>query len=175
MNKSTKGAIAAGAAAALLLGGAGSLAYWNAEGSIAGGSITAGALKLTNPTTGEWTLNGDEVTNIDNVRVVPGDELVYTGSWTIVATGDNLAADVDVTGFDASGDLADFVDLTDSYLVNSLPATNDRITSANNGQTLAATVTVDFPWGGTGADRNDSQTLSLDLDDVKVALTQVQQ
>ena len=34
MKKSTKGAVAAGAAAVLLMGGAGSLAYWTASGTI---------------------------------------------------------------------------------------------------------------------------------------------
>lgn len=37
MRKTTKGALAAGAAAALLIGGAGTLAYWAAEDSADGG------------------------------------------------------------------------------------------------------------------------------------------
>lgn len=172
MNKSTKGAIAAGAAAVLLLGGAGSLAYWNAEGDIAGGTIAAGELKLTDPTPGAWTLNGDPVTNLSTVRVVPGDELEYTASWEIAATGDNLKAAVDVTGFSASGSLASAVTLTDTYLVGGSAPAGNEITSADDGETLAATIGVDFPFG-TSAD-NATQTLSLDLSDVKVALTQVQ-
>ncbi|MET1132446.1 MAG: alternate-type signal peptide domain-containing protein [Aeromicrobium sp.] len=172
MNKSTKGAIAAGAAAVLLLGGAGSLAYWNAEGDIAGGTITAGELKLTDPTTGAWTLNGDPVTDVSSVRVVPGDELEYTASWDITATGDNLTAAVDVTGFSASGALASAVTLTDTYLVGGSAPVDDEITSDDDGETLDATIGLDFDFG-TSAD-NTSQTLSLDLSDVKVALTQVQ-
>ena len=44
MKKSTKGAVAAAAAGVLLLGGAGSLAYWTADGAADGGSITAGGI-----------------------------------------------------------------------------------------------------------------------------------
>ncbi|MFO6453835.1 MULTISPECIES: alternate-type signal peptide domain-containing protein [unclassified Aeromicrobium] len=172
MNKSTKGAIAAGAAAVLMLGGAGSLAYWNAEGDIAGGSITAGELKLTDPTPGAWTLNGSPVTSLSSVKVVPGDELEYTAGWDITATGDNLKAVVDVTGFNASGSLASAVTLTDTYLVGGTAPAGNQITSADDGETLAATLNVDFPFG-TSAD-NSTQTLTLDLSDVKVALTQVQ-
>lgn len=171
MNKSTKGSIAAASAAVLLLGGAGTLAFWNAEGDIAGGSITSGELKLTDPTAGGWTLNGTVVPDVANVKVVPGDTLEYTGGWTIVATGDNLRADVDVTGFDASGDLASHITLTDSYLVGGTAPAGDQITSANDGDALAATVTVDFPFG-EAAD-NTSQALNLNLAGVKVALTQV--
>lgn len=172
MNKSTKGAIAATAAATLLLGGAGSLAYWNAEGNIAGGSITSGELKLTAPTTGAWTLNGSAVANLSTVKIVPGDKLVYNAGWTIKATGQNLKADVDVTGVSASGALASKVTITDTYLVGTTAPVNDRITSADDGKALAATVTVDLPFGTT-AD-NTSQALSLDLTNVKVTLKQAQ-
>ena len=41
MNRTTKGAIAAGAAAVLLLGGAGSLAYWSDCQDAAGGTINS--------------------------------------------------------------------------------------------------------------------------------------
>ena len=170
MNKSTKGAIAASAAAALLLGGAGSLAYWNAEGNIAGGTITAGELKLTNPAAGVWTLNGTSVTDVAAVKIVPGDTLVYTGEWTIKATGQNLKADVDVTGLQASGALASKLTITDSYLVGATAPTNDRITSADDAKKLKATVTVALPYGTT-AD-NTSQALSMSLADVKVTLKQ---
>ena len=52
MKKSTKGAVAAGAAAVLLLGGAGTLAFWNADGTAEGGTLTAGTLELTDLTCG---------------------------------------------------------------------------------------------------------------------------
>lgn len=168
MNKSTKGAVAAGAAAVLLLGGAGTLAYWNAEGDIAGGSIESGELKLTAADTGSWTLNSAPVADISAVLVVPGDELEYTGTWTIVATGDNLQADLTVTNPTSSGGLAPFVTVTPAFTVDA--ATVTSITDANDGDTLAATVDVDFPFGG--AVDNASQAQTLDLTGVSVTLTQ---
>ncbi len=55
MNRSTKGAIAAAAAAVLLLGGAGSLAYWSADGEVGGDTITSGSFTLTAlPTADGW-------------------------------------------------------------------------------------------------------------------------
>ncbi|MBM4653639.1 alternate-type signal peptide domain-containing protein [Rhodococcus hoagii] len=47
MNKKTKGAIAAGAAAVLLAGGAGTMAAWNSSASLPSATITAGELKVT--------------------------------------------------------------------------------------------------------------------------------
>ncbi len=47
MNKTTKGALAASAAAVLLLGGAGSLAYWSDAETIQGGDVTAATCRWT--------------------------------------------------------------------------------------------------------------------------------
>lgn len=168
MNKSTKGAIAAGAAAVLLLGGAGSLAYWNADGNLAGGSITAGELKLTAANTGSWTLNGSAVTDIAAVRVVPGDELVYTGTWTIVATGDNLQADLTTTAPTASGGLASSITTDATFEVDDASVTT--ITDDNDGDLVSATIEVDFPFG-SAAD-NGSQGQTLNLTSAGVVLTQ---
>lgn len=171
MKTSTKGAVAAGAAAVLLMGGAGSLAYWTASGTITGGSVTSGHLKLEADDTGTWELNGSPVSSISTVRIVPGDELVFTGSYTIDAAGDNLQADVAVTGATESGALAAYVDTDLDYTVDGNAATS--ITEANDGDTLEATVTVDFPFG-TAADNasNVAGGLSLNLANVAVTLTQ---
>lgn len=170
MKKSTKGAIAAASAAALLLGGAGSLAYWNATGTINGGSVTSGHLKLEADDTGTWELNGVEVDPISDVRIVPGDTLEFTGSYTIDAAGDNLQADVTVTGATESGPLAAYVDTDLDYTVEGAAATT--ITEDNDGDTLEAVVTVDFPWGTLDNDSNVTGGLSLDLANIAVTLTQ---
>lgn len=47
MNKTTKGALAAGAAGILLLGGAGSYALWSDAETVQGGTITAGNLDIS--------------------------------------------------------------------------------------------------------------------------------
>lgn len=170
MKKSTKGAVAAGAAAVLLMGGAGSLAYWTATGSITGGSVNSGHLKLDADDAGSWELNGNPVSAISTVRIVPGDELVFTGSYTIDAAGDNLQADVAVTGATESGTLAPYVDTTLAFTVDGATATS--ITEANDGDTLEATVTVDFPIGTAANNASNVAGLSITLADVAVTLTQ---
>jgi len=172
MKKSTKGALAAGAAAALLLGGAGSLAYWTADGVITGGSVTSGHLKLDADAPGSWSLNGTPVADISAVLIVPGDELEFTGSYTIDAAGDNLQADVTVTGGAASGDLAAHLTTpTVEYTVDGATATS--ITEDNDGDTLEATVSFGFPFGATANNAsNVAGGLTVDLANLAVTLTQ---
>ena len=105
MNKLVKGSIAGAAGIILLMGGAGSLAYWN-DSATAGpasgsNSITAGTLTVTAVNAGAWTkgfynasnvLVGSvgAVANLSAVRIVPGNRLVYTQQFNIVGTGDDL-------------------------------------------------------------------------------------
>ena len=100
MNKLVKGAVATAAGVALLMGGAGTFAYWNDSVGITGGTITAGNLVVTDatPLSGVWTVlkNGTgtatTITNIATFVASPGDKFTYTKSVTITATGDNLTA-----------------------------------------------------------------------------------
>ena len=56
MNKLTKGAVAAAAAIALLLGGAGTFATWNASSAVADAGITAGTLSIASgAVAGTWS------------------------------------------------------------------------------------------------------------------------
>ncbi|CAM2932182.1 alternate-type signal peptide domain-containing protein [Prescottella defluvii] len=95
MNKKTKGAIAAGAAALLLAGGAGTFAAWNDTETLDGGTITAGKLQFTGTTTGTWyedaATEGNEV-DLETFKIVPGDVLVYKATTTFIAEGTNLNA-----------------------------------------------------------------------------------
>ena len=79
MNKTTKGSLAAGAAAVLLLGGAGSLAYWTDAASIDGGSITSGTLTLDAGTCAGWTYSDGAAGAGKTVELfVPGDLVTNT-------------------------------------------------------------------------------------------------
>ncbi|MBY4129701.1 alternate-type signal peptide domain-containing protein [Rhodococcus fascians] len=99
MNKATKGAVAAGAAAVLLLGGLGSLAVWNDSETLGGGTITSGDLRLTLV---ENSVNWQDVSydvtpvdiNIDTFRIVPGDTVAYTADFLVEAEGENLTANL---------------------------------------------------------------------------------
>src|SRR6478735_10550895 len=107
MKKSTKGALAAGAAASLLLGGAGSLAYWTSTGTIDGTSISSGHLKLVSPSCDGWKLD-NETTAFDPAadQIVPGDVLTQVCHYTVDAKGKHILAKFDVTSaaWDASSD-----------------------------------------------------------------------
>jgi alternate signal-mediated exported protein len=165
MQKTTKSAVAAAAAGLLLVGGAGSLAYWNATGSVAGGGIQSGKLALTNPGPQTWTLNGKPFTGD---AIVPGDELTMSGTFEIEAVGQDLAATVLVTGAGATGSLAPYVQAGVVPTIDGNLVT--EVTSADDGKTLDVTATIDFPFGSTVD--NTSQAKKLDLSDVAITLTQ---
>ena len=90
MNKNIKGAVAIAAGVVLLMGGAGSLAYWNDTQSVASAAgVNAGTLSAT-AGTGGWTKgfydnSGNVITAPASVSpgstlVVPGNRLVYQQS-----------------------------------------------------------------------------------------------
>lgn len=90
MKKTTKGALAAGAAAVLLLGGAGTIAYWTAEATVEAGSLEAGSMTLSDVACGEtWQEDGADV-----ALIVPGDTLRKTCTGTLVLEGDHIGATV---------------------------------------------------------------------------------
>lgn len=90
MKKTTKGAVAAGGAAVLLLGGAGTLAFWNATKTVDAGSISSGSFTLTNVTCdADWSEGGDTIT-----LLVPGDTVTKSCSGTLTLTGEHIGATV---------------------------------------------------------------------------------
>lgn len=175
MNKTTKGAVAVGAAAVILLGGAGSLAFWNDSVAVPGGAVNSGKLTLDPVAPGQWTLNGTTVANPQAVVLVPGDELAYAGTFVIGAAGDNLEATVDVSGGAAAGDLTNYVDTTVAYAFTGEPGTPvpAAITEENDGDEIDVAVTIDFPFDeNNGVADNDSQTKTLNLSEIAIVLTQ---
>jgi alternate signal-mediated exported protein len=171
MKKSTKGALAASAAAILLLGGAGSLAYWNASQDVGGVGIASGELKLSAPDCGTgWTLEGGDAFT-GSSEIVPGDTLTKVCSFTVTASGDHLAADLaaDTAAFASANDLTSELTVGATFEIagDPIPA---QITSANDGDVIVATVTVGFD--GPGA-TNDSQALTATLDAITITAQQV--
>lgn len=81
MNKFVKGSVAAGAGLVLLLGGAGSLAYWNTSTDLGASAINAGTLDISS-STGAWSSTIAEW--------VPGDASTYSTTLTVTAEGDNI-------------------------------------------------------------------------------------
>lgn len=181
MKKSTKGALAAAAAGALLLGGAGSLAYWNDSQTVTGGSIKSGTLSLTQETgqvCSDWTLDsaGGSTTYVPGTTlVVPGDVITKTCDYTVNATGAHLAATLGIAASAITGDpaLAGALSPTATYTLDGTPVANGAsITSANDGKVLSATIKVTFVSTTSGT---TAQGETAALNDVAVTLTQSHQ
>ncbi|GEP34097.1 hypothetical protein NSZ01_18650 [Nocardioides szechwanensis] len=100
MNKATKGALAAVAGGSLLLGGAGTLAYWTGTADVDGGSINSGKLTLSAPVcnvvtdaeTHNWQYDGGSAFTIGTSKVVPGDTINKVCKMTLVIEGDHVGA-----------------------------------------------------------------------------------
>ena len=190
MNKLAKGAIAGAAGVVLLLGGAGTFAFWNSTANVAGGTIVAGNLLVENTGgAGVWTDQNGVTVNIATYRIVPGDTLTYTDDLTVTAIGDNLEATLDF----AEGSIAPTVpgDAEDEalagYLEDSaeLDATGTGISGASPTYTIVAgaagvtqvvtvTVELDFPFGAVAGAENDAKLGSVNLSNMAVTLTQTQ-
>lgn len=102
MNRKTKGALAVGAGAILLLGGAGSFALWSDEAPVGGDAIQTGDLQLDCGSAGAWTdVSPDGIvggTAVDPATdlMVPGDWWKFANTCTVVVTGKNMRAEISV-------------------------------------------------------------------------------
>lgn len=142
MKKNTKGAIALGAAAMLLAGGAGTYAAWSDEASLGGGTVTAGQLKITPTSTGAWTW-GDDTTFVPGTdRIVPGDTVKYSAAYQLDVEGKNLVASLTPALGGVSGGLVDYLDVNATTSTPGITLSN--ITSADDGKTINVTTTITF-------------------------------
>lgn len=206
MNKVAKGTVAAAAGVILLMGGAGSLAYWNDSASLGGNgqTISAGQLDITAVNAGAWTKGfynnaGTQVVapaavaDLSAVRVVPGNRLVYTQTFNVTASGDDLWFTISNTaGTVAPANATDTEDqalaaqinastLPNKFTVGSVTGGNVvsatspntyRVTSNTGGpSTITVTWTVDFPFGASAV--NTAQLGAVTLSTGAVTLTQV--
>ena len=170
MQKTTKGALAAVAAATLLLSGGTTLAFWSDAESVAGGTIGSGKLQLGTPDCGTgWILDGG--TTYTNQLLVPGDTLSKVCTIDLVAAGDHLGADlaVGVPSWAASNGLSDELDASAVFTVNG--ATTTSVTSADDTGTDEIEATVSVVFDGPAA-TNGSQDLTAVLNAVSVTATQ---
>ena len=170
MKKSTKGAYAATAAAVLLLGGAGTLAYWNDTTTVAGGEIESGVLWLGNPDCGQgWTLDGGDV--FTTQLLVRGDTLTKVCTIDLVAEGEHLGADLalDTPAWEATNPLTNQLTASATFRVNA--AAKTHITSADDTGVDEVEATVSVVFAGPAA-TNASQGLLATLDEINLVATQ---
>lgn len=166
MKKSTKGAVAAGAAAVLLLGGAGSLAYWTDTATVNGGTLSSGSIEL-----GAVALDGWKHVEDDSpvTKIVPGDEIYNDFSTTLTLVGDHIGAtiEIDDAAFGTSPLAAELepgdVTLTD--------AAGDPLSSVDTEgvHDVDGKIVVSFPYGAaTNASQSGTAILdALTLDAVQ--------
>ncbi|HWI44213.1 MAG TPA: alternate-type signal peptide domain-containing protein [Nocardioides sp.] len=175
MKKTTKGAVAAATGGALLLGGAGTLAFWSDSKDVGGGAIDSGTLSLTQETgqtCSAWTLDGGDAYTPGTTLVVPGDAITRSCTYTVNATGEHLAADLGIesTSITGGNDLADSLVPAATYTLDGVAAVDgDQITAANDGDVLVATISVTFDSAVTGL---TAQNESAALEDITISLQQ---
>ncbi|WP_309648789.1 alternate-type signal peptide domain-containing protein [Nocardioides sp.] len=185
MHKTTKGALAAAAAVALLTGGAGTLAFWTDGDTITTPDLTSGGLDIAVDACPDWTLDGDGGAGglLGAREIVPGDTLTRTCTYDIVAEGDHFEAtldvDQDLLTLDDNG-LEDELVLDTTFTLDGAPvglppvvaepvAAGVPETFYDGTYTLTAVFTADFPYG---VEDNDSQDLTVNLENIAVTLTQ---
>ncbi|SBS72611.1 alternate-type signal peptide domain-containing protein [uncultured Microbacterium sp.] len=188
MNKIAKASIATAAGVALLLGGAGTFATWNAAADTAGASIVAGNLVVADSgTAGVWTANGSTTPiAIADYAIVPGDVLTYTKTMKIKAEGDSLQATLALAGGSIAA--ADPAKANDQALAGFLTS-SAKLTATGTGivqtgetftvtpgagnidQNVTITVTITFPKGTDGSN-NGAMTGAVNLSTLTVSLTQ---
>ncbi len=173
MNKTAKGAIAAAAAAVLLIGSAGTLAYWTDDATVPGGAVASGHLELltdaTNTGCSAWELDGGDPYTPGTTLLVPGDLLTQECLFTLDAEGEHLEGTVEASAPTITGD----TDLANALTVGVSGITLDgaeatTFTEANDGAALGVQVTVTFAGATTGA-----MDMTAALADITVTATQV--
>ncbi|GAA2237404.1 alternate-type signal peptide domain-containing protein [Herbiconiux moechotypicola] len=188
MNKLAKGAIAGAAGLVLLLGGAGTFAYWNSTADIAGGTITAGNLLVENTGgAGVWTDQNGTTINIATYRIVPGDTLTYTDTLTVTAVGNNLVAELALGpesiapadgGVPADVALAGFLEdgavltATGTGISGASPTYTVTAGTAGVSSVVTVAVTLAFPNANTAGAENTAKLGAVDLSDMTLTLTQ---
>src|SRR5690606_4954316 len=145
--KLVKGSIAGAAGIALLLGGAGTLAYWNDSADVnSAASISTGTLSVASTIAGSWS-------NGTIANYVPGDSNVYTETFTVTAVGDNLEFTLD-SNVDTLVAAAGFTELSvteDFTVTDSSNAVVTSLTDLEEGvYTVEVEITVICPIGTVG-------------------------
>lgn len=171
MKKSTKGTLAASAAAVLLLGGFGTHAAWSDGTTVGGTDINTGHLALINASCGAWKIGTGTLTDFNvSTLLVPGDVLTRVCTFEVdVAGAVNAKLSVSApTVLDHSGNLVSAVTPTATFEDVSDPANVVPVSSGDtltDGESVEATITVNVPSSAP-------QDLVGHLNDITVTATQ---
>ena len=179
MNKIVNGAIAGAAGIALLLGGAGSFALWNASASTAATQVSSGTLSLSANSDGVWTdiTNGRSAAiNPASVLMVPGNTYQFTQTLTVAATGQDLKANLTYASQSITGSAPLLAAVTQTLAVTSSSASVVQSQSSANTFVVspsAATSTVKVVYTiGLPSSATSGQGGTLNLAGIAFTLTQ---
>jgi alternate signal-mediated exported protein len=170
-----KGTAAIAVGAALLLGGGGTLANWNAEATAAPGTIVAGDLNVVKSVNGVWKDRNGTTVDISTYKVVPGDKLTFTQDLTVTLTGNKMAANVATTGISpTNGFTTANVTVSAPVLTVGGAAVANPLKPTQTGADQTVTATITFEFLSTTTGRADT-TASYNFNNVAFQLTQVTQ
>jgi alternate signal-mediated exported protein len=164
-----KGSLAALAAAILLLGGGGSLAFLNDSEAMPGVSVTSGRLDLGTPDCGPgWVLDGG--TPFTTQKIVPGDVLTKDCTIDLTATGAHLGAELAIgtPTWAETNDLTAELDATAVFTVNGATTTHIRSVDDTGTGEIRATIEVVFDEEALDV----TQDLSAALQTLAITATQ---
>lgn len=173
-NRRTKGIIAIGAGAALLVGGS-TFALWTAQSDIAAGSVTAGNLEVA-VADGVWNdVSAEHATPLAipalaDFRIIPGDVIEGSFPVDVAALGDNLLADLTVGFTSPSGELlADLEGVTVTYSIldadDNVVGTGDTVSvlSADSVVVSPGAIVVDNLLDGSAPELTAVVTATFDV------------
>ncbi|GEP38476.1 hypothetical protein NPS01_21390 [Nocardioides psychrotolerans] len=175
MHKTTKGALATGAAAVLLTGGAGTLAFWTDSLDVGTSNITSGTVTLTAPTCvgaglHNWELDGAGAYTPGVTNIVPGDVITKVCSATLTLNGEHVGATLAI---DTAALVADPTTTLDTELAATATFLVDGAAyaplTAPGTYAIKSTITVTFD--GPAA-TNGSKLGDVDLGAVNITATQ---
>jgi len=169
MNKTVKGSLAGAAGIALLMGGFGSYALWTDSENLAATGVDSGQLNIdttagvwddtSHSGTGDWTPGTD--------KMVPGDVVTYTQTFTVKGDGKNLKGTLALAD---PGAIQQFSTLTRTIHITSsnstvspdsgsFPNTAFHFNAPFGTSTMTAVVTYTLPSTTTNlVDQNKSTT-----------------
>lgn len=157
MNKMIKGSVAGATGIALLMGGFGTYALWSDSEDLAQNGVQSGDLTIDTVAGHYDDFNTAAVNdwNADD-KMVPGDKITYTQSFTVTGTGKNLAGTIALVPQGMSPNtfstLTRSVDVVSSNAsITKVDGTNFSFDAPFGTSTLTATVTYVLPasTGGT--------------------------
>ena len=189
MRTSIKAALAASAGASLLLGGAGSLAYWNdTTQPLSNTTVTSGTLDLGAPSCGDWLLDDDSVFDPGAETIVPGDSLTRVCQFQVSITGDHLEAEITANAPTMTNSaLEDELSFAAVYEQDDDNTDNDTGETVidpdagpvafdvdDNGDYLRVEFTVTFPFNATptALDNDSEGGITTQLNAITVTATQ---